>query len=91
MRQRVLRAAGDGASLRPSELADGVVRVLRGLLHLKGAAPQRHGPEVIAAAQDALGRPLAAVRAAWSGDAGWDAYAALYAEVQALGALVDGW
>jgi hypothetical protein len=91
MRQRVLRAGGDVAALRPHELADAAVRVLRGLLHLQQAPPQRHAPEVITVAQQTLGRPLPAIRAAWSGEAGWEAYAALYAEVEALGALVDGW
>jgi hypothetical protein len=91
MRQRVLAAAGDVASLRPHELADAVVRVLRGLLRLKDQPSQRHGPEVVAAAEQALGLTLAATRSAWGGAAGWDAYAALYAEVVALGTLVDGW
>jgi hypothetical protein len=91
IRQRVLVAAGDTASLRPHELADTVVRVLRGLLCLKKAAPARHGSEVIDSAERALGRTLPAVRGAWSGSVGWDAYAALYAEIAALGALVDGW
>ncbi|MBA3709331.1 MAG: hypothetical protein H0W83_11005 [Planctomycetes bacterium] len=89
LRQRVLHAGGGDAHLRIADLADGVVRILRGMLFLRGNAPVRSATEVMSAFSAAGGQPLEAVRRAWSRSVDWDGYRAFYAEITALGALVD--
>lgn len=90
MRQRVLRL-GKPKQFHPHDLSETIVRVLRGLIHLRECPPQVHGPEVIAAAERLCGRQLPAVRSTWQGQDGWDTFAQLYEEVRILGNLVDGW
>ena len=89
LRRRLLAVAGKEPALALADLGDEVVRVVRGLLLLRGVVGARDAAAVLAAAATTLGRPLPATLAAWRGATGWDAFAAFYAEVESLWSAVD--
>lgn len=89
MRQRALRSAGDEAGLAPSDLAEQVARVMRGLLHLRSLAAPPHPLAVMGEVERVYARDLGPLRRAWTGTADWAGYQELYALVRDLGALVD--
>jgi hypothetical protein len=95
MRQALLVSGGDETSLdalqRHAEM--GLLRILRGLLWLKG---QKHAPmpEQTLIEMEALARrPLLGVRAAieHGGGRGWQHFRLLYDDLDALGNLTDAW
>lgn len=89
LRRRLLAAAGKETALMLADLGDEVVRVARGLLLLHGQVGAREAPAVLESTATVIGRPLPASLAAWRGAAGWDAFAAFYAEVESLWSAVD--
>jgi hypothetical protein len=93
MRQGLLAAAGRDALLAELEADIGlhVVRTMRGMLWLKKMTTYLPAPEVIAKCAELAGRPLASLREALQRKEprGWEAYSALYADVEALAELAN--
>ncbi|HEX4148860.1 MAG TPA: hypothetical protein VHY20_07730, partial [Pirellulales bacterium] len=93
MRQAVLAAAGDEQRLfqQHPHAADGVLRVLRGLLWLAGERHPRPAAEVIEKIERSTARPLVGLRALLSSKAapGWTDFCALHDELEALGSAAD--
>lgn len=93
MRQGLLAAAGRVALLAELEADIGlhVVRTLRGVLWLKGVTTYVPAPEVIAKCADLAGRPLGGLREALQAEAprGWEAFTALYEDVEALAGMAN--
>ncbi len=95
MRQGLLAAAGRQKLLGELEadIAEGLVRTLRGLLWLKGQKEAQPATQVLSAVEKVIERPLPGVRAAVDrpGDYGWDRFRSLYEDVESLGKIVDAW
>lgn len=93
MRQGLLAAAGREALLAELESDVGlhVVRTLRGMLWLKGMTTYQPTPEVIAKCAELAGRPLTGLREALQTKEprGWEAFTALYADVEALAEMAN--
>jgi len=95
MRQGLLAAAGRQRLVSELEIdiSEGLVRTLRGLLWLKDDKEPRRATQVVAAVEKVIEKPLPGVRAALErgGEHGWDQFRNLYADVEALGGMVDAW
>ena len=68
-------------------------RTLRGIVWLKGIRKQQTLVELIAAVEQFVPCRLPGIRQAVQGGASpnWDTYRQLYADVEVLGALINGW
>lgn len=95
LRQGLLVAAGREKIIGALEMdvAEGLMRTLRGLLWLKGEKDAKPATEVLAAVEKITERKLVGVRTALDSSAhhGWDEFEGLYRDVEALGEAVDGW
>jgi hypothetical protein len=95
MRQAVVLACGDDELLAQHQRhsGDGVLRVLRGLLWLKGQKQARPAAAVVTEIESLVARPLPGVRSLLRLDRQltWNDYQALYEDLDALGGAVDGW
>jgi len=94
MHQGLLTAAGNERRLENVEthIAEGLLRVLRGILWLKGQAGPRSPFDLVAAAGQLVNRPLLGLQEAMNSSdvAYWNKFQDLYADLQALGQLVNG-
>ena len=70
-----------------------MTRTLCGLLWLNGIREAKPAREVLAEAERKLDRKLPGVRSALDPAAvhGWEAFQALYRDVEALGEIADAW
>ncbi len=95
MHQGLLRAAGRDRWLHPLTLdaAEGLLRVLRGILWLRGIREARRSADTVREVENAVGRKLPGINAALdvSQTHGWDTFRLLYDDVAALGSFVDEW
>jgi len=95
LRQGLLASLGSEKFIEQLErdLAEGLLRVMRGLLWLKHERDALPGAEVVARLESILARKLVGVRAALddTNTAGWREFEQLYADVDALGKAVNGW
>jgi hypothetical protein len=95
MRQAVLMAEGDERRLFEQHVraADGLMRILRGMLWLKGDRQARPASEVVQQIESAVSRPLPGIRTLLKSDrrASWADYCALHADLDALGSATDAW
>jgi hypothetical protein len=95
LRQGLLAAAGRDSFLGALEVdvADGLIRTLRGLLWLKGQRDARKAADVLTEAERITEKKLPGIRAALdtSGEHGWEQFQTLYLDVAALGEIVDAW
>lgn len=95
LRQGLLAAAGREkvASAVERDVAEGLLRTIRGMLWLKGQKEGKAASDVITEMEKLIDRKLTAVRVALDpvGPHGWDRFDALYRDVEALGEIVDGW
>jgi hypothetical protein len=90
MRQRTLRSP-DRDVWHAHDLAENVLRVLRGYIVLRGAPIQSSSDAVLTGAEALLGHALPALRQALAGAPHWEAFSGFYAEVSALGTAADAW
>ncbi|MBN1490192.1 MAG: hypothetical protein JXA69_09760 [Phycisphaerae bacterium] len=95
MRQGLLAAAGRDKFVGELELniAEGMVRTLRGMLWLKGQRDAKPAADVVATIESLIHRSLAGVRNALDASAehGWPQFDALYADLEAIGKVIDAW
>lgn len=95
MRQGLLASAGKEKLLGTVEadVTERLVRILRGLLWLKGQKEARPAPQVLSEVEGMTGRQFAGVRTVLNPSErhGWDAFQALYEDVTALGKIADAW
>lgn len=95
LRQGLLASVGkeDFIGLLERDLAEGILRVLRGLLWLKGEREAQPGAEVVSRLETLLAHKLSGIRAALddSNPAGWREFDWLYADVDTLGKAVNDW
>jgi len=95
MRQALLTAAGDEKRLFDQHVhaADGLLRILRGMLWLKGSRQARPAAEVVKEIETAVARSLPGIRALLHphNRPGWPDYCALHADLDALGSTTDAW
>jgi len=95
IRQALLASAGSRRKFLRHRLhaADGVTRVLRGMLWLKGHPEARPPAQVVTEVQSVVGRALPGMQAMIQGarEADWNDYRQLHADLEALGRIVDGW
>jgi hypothetical protein len=95
LRQGLLAAAGREKSLQTVglDVAEGLLRMLRGILWFKGRRDPLPREEVLAAVETVLDRKLPGLREAFDvqGLRGWDAFTRLYDDVEAVKKAVDVW
>jgi hypothetical protein len=95
MHRGVLASAGRDRAIHPlaMDAVEGLVRVLRGILWLRGTREAMPADQMVGAVEQAVARELPAVRHALSTSAqqGWDAFQQLYHDVNVLGEIVDAW
>lgn len=95
LRQGLLAAAGREDVLEAVEvdIAEKLVRTLRGMLWLKGSRDARPAPAVVDEVSAMIDRRLEGVRAALDPHVrhGWDEFQQLYQDVAAVGDIVDAW
>ena len=95
LRQGLLAAAGREKFIGALEVdvAEGLMRTLRGLLWLKGQKDGKPATEVLAEVEKTAERKLAGVRIALDPAArhGWDEFESLYHDVESLGEIANGW
>lgn len=95
MRQALLAAAGRDKALTTVELdvAERLLRSLRGLLWLHGDTGAKPAPDVVTAVEEGIQRKLPGLRGAVAehGNHGWEEFKTLYADVDALRNLIDAW
>lgn len=93
LRQGLLAAAGRETFIGALEMdvAEGLMRTLRGLLWLKGGRDARPASEVLTEIEKIAGRSLVGVRTALDCSAhhGWNEFEGLYKDVEALGEFAD--
>ena len=95
MRQGLLAAAGRKKLL--GEMEDDLIailtRTLRGMLWLKGLKNALPAIEVLTETEKSISQKLDQVRDVLEhpGERGWDQFRHLYADIEALGAIVDVW
>lgn len=95
MRQGLLAAAGRDKILGALEVdvAEGLLRTLRGMLWLKGSKDALPAPKVLEEIEKVTDRKLDGIRTALDPNAthGWDQFRTLYQDVEALGKIADAW
>lgn len=95
LRQGLLASVGkeDFIGLLERDLAEGILRVLRGMLWLKGEREAKPGAEVVSRLETLLAHKLPGIRAALddTNPAGWQEFDWLYADVDTLGKAVNDW
>jgi hypothetical protein len=95
LRQGLLATAGieDGLTLLQREWTGGLLRALRGMLWLKGHKERLPAERVVPEVSQIVKLPLEGIRrvVAAVSSPGWEAFRQLHADVEALGAAIDGW
>lgn len=95
LRQGLLASLGKENFIEHLErdLAEGLLRVLRGILWLKGERESRPGAEVVSRLESLVSHPLPGIRAALddTNPAGWREFDLLYSDVDTLGKAVNDW
>ncbi|MCH8253286.1 MAG: hypothetical protein IID36_12615 [Planctomycetes bacterium] len=95
MRQGLLNAAGREAIISALEvdLAEVLVRTLRGMLWLDGSREAIPAIAVVERVEELTDRRLPGARAAVNPNAqhGWEEFQLLYRDIEALGDVADGW
>jgi hypothetical protein len=95
MRQALLAAAGRDKLLTEIEVdvAERMLRTLRGLLWLHGDHEPKPALATVGAAEIQFGKTLPGIRSAIERGAahGWDEFKTLYADVEAVGTQLDAW
>jgi hypothetical protein len=95
LRQGLLAAAGQEKALAELELGvgEGLLRIVRGMLWLKGRRDAQSSALVLAEIENLTSRKLPGLRQAISAPeaGGWEGFERLYHDVVALGELVDAW
>lgn len=93
LRQGLLAATGRDKVLESIELdvAESLVRTMRGMLWLKGQKDAKSASEVVGDVEKNIERKLPGLRAALdvSGAHGWDQFQSLYHDVEALAKVAD--
>ncbi|MFQ5990945.1 MAG: hypothetical protein ACE5NA_00790 [Nitrospiraceae bacterium] len=95
MRQGLLAAAGREKlfSTIETDVAERLVRTLRGLLWLHGQTQAQPGVQAVAEVERSVSRPMPGIRRILDETAehGWQEFRALYADVEALQSTADAW
>ncbi len=95
MRQALLTAAGDEKRLFDQHVhaADGLMRILRGMLWLKGSRQVRPAAEVVSEIEAAVAHGLPGVHALMhpKKQPSWSDYCDLHADLDVLGNATDAW
>lgn len=95
MRQALLSSTGREKLLSEidTEVAERLVRTLRGLLWLHGQREPQPAAQAVREIERSINRDLPGVRSAIQerGEHGWEEFKALYREVEALRSAVDAW
>lgn len=95
LRQGLLAAAGREklVSALEMDVAEGLLRTLRGLLWLKGKKDARPAADVLSDIEKITERKLSGVRTALDPSArhGWNEFEVLYRDVEALGEIANAW
>lgn len=95
LRQGLLAAAGREKFISALErdVAEGLLRTLRGMLWLKGQKEAKPADDVLVEIEKITERKLAGVRVALDAAAhhGWNEFETLYGDVEALGEVADAW
>ena len=95
MRQGLLAAAGREKLIAAidADVAESLVRTLRGLLWLRGQKEAKPSAHVVSEVEKIIEQELRGVRNVLgvSGPHGWDEFRTLYDDVEAMGKFVDAW
>ena len=94
MRQGLLASSGRDKLLGrlDEDVADGLMRTVRGMLWLKGRKEALPASEAIEALEGAIDLQLPGLRRATSGGSGgWNEFRGLYADLDKLKQVVDAW
>ncbi len=95
MRQGLLAAAGREKLIAAidADVAESLIRTLRGLLWLKGQKEAKPSVHVVSEVESIIARQLPGVRNVLGVAAphGWDEFRTLYDDVDAVGKIVDAW
>ena len=95
LRQGLLAAAGHVKRVERVErdVAEGLVRTIRGMLWLKGQKRFKPAAEIVGEAESTIGRSLKGLRAALDENEvlAWPEFETLYHDVEALGEIVNAW
>ena len=95
LRQGLLAAAGREKFIGALEMdvAEGLMRTLRGFLWLKGQKDAKPAGDVLTEVEKIIDRKLGGVHVAMdpAGHHGWSEFESLYRDVEALGKLADAW
>ncbi len=95
MRQGLLAAAGREKLIAAidADVAESLIRTLRGLLWLKGQKEAKPSVHVVSEVESIIARQLPGVRNVLGVAAphGWDEFRTLYDDVEAMGKMVDAW
>jgi hypothetical protein len=95
LRQGLLAASGieDRLALLQRDWLRGLLRILRGMLWLKGQKERLPAERVVAAIERTVELSLHGIRRvlAQPSSPGWEAFHQLHTDVEALGTAVDGW
>jgi hypothetical protein len=95
LRQGVLAASGieDRLALLQRDWLRGLLRILRGMLWLKGQREHFPAERVVSEIERIVEASLPGIRRALttSRSPGWEAFHQLHTDVEALGTAVDGW
>lgn len=95
LRQGLLAAAGREKFIKAldAQVAETLLRTLRGLLWLKGQRIAKPAKEVVGKVEEIVERKLSGLRTALEPTAqhGWDEFERLYQDVEALGEAVNAW
>jgi hypothetical protein len=95
LRQGLLTAAGRERLLGRLEMnvAESLIRAMRGLLWLEGQTEPKLPAEVLSATEELMDRKLPGIRGGIDpvAEHGWDQFVALYQDLEALGTKADVW
>lgn len=95
LRQGLLAAAGREKfiSALEQDVAEALMRTMRGMLWLKGMRDALPGDKVVEEIEKLTERKLPGVRTAMDPEAdhGWEAFEKLYRDVESLGEIANGW
>jgi hypothetical protein len=95
LRQGLLAASGieDRLALLQRDWLRGLVRILRGMLWLKGQKERLAAERVVSEIERIVEQSLPGIRRvlATPSSPGWEAFHQLHTDVEALGTAVDGW
>lgn len=95
LQRGVLTSAGEKRLMHAvaTDAAEGLARVLRGILWLRGEREPRPAGQVVGDVEQAVGRKLPGIAMALNASLrhGWETLLAIHDDITALGEIIDAW